>query len=247
MISNTAVIYPPSRTQCRLVCGRVEESQSQVTPDTPWPSGLAFPRPPVFEGHQILQSDAHWRRLKGDLSCLGCVCTERWGNKSREGVDWHGLHWGVRHKTLPHTKLHGIAFNFCSKFVQIFDYVKADFCSDFHDFLVTDVILVILANGIWDSPVLKPSFKRQGACHVSQSLILLRIILVISAISADGVWDELSLVPDPLVHIHHQWIWVQDACLLAALKSQQMFLQFRQIAIWYNAETWVMWYMQTNS
>ena len=175
------------------------------------------------------------------------VCTGRWWNENRKGVDWYGLHWGVRHKTLTHMKLHGIALISAANLCRFFDYVKADFCSDFHDFLVTDVILVILANGIWDSPVLKPSFKRHGACHVSQSLILLRIILVISAISADGIWDELSLVPDPLVHIHHQWIWVQDACLLAALKSQQMFLQFRQIAIWYNAETWVMWYMQTNS
>ena len=100
MVSGTTVIsqcVPPSQTQCHLVYGRVEESQGQVTPDTPWSSGLAFPRPPVFGGHQILQSDAHWRRPKGDLSCLDVGV---W----RDGSGQEGAHWGVRHKTLKRTR-----------------------------------------------------------------------------------------------------------------------------------------------
>ena len=62
-----------------------------------------------------------------------------------------GLIWFTLRGTTQNSDTHEITWycvNFCSKFVQIFDYVKADFCSDFHDFLVTDVILVILANGI---------------------------------------------------------------------------------------------------
>ena len=141
MISNTAVIYPPSRTQCRPVCGRAEGSQSQVTPDTPWPSGLAFPRPPVFEGHQILQSDAHWRRLKGDLSCLD-VCAQR-DDGTRTGREWTDMVYIEGYDTkLWHTRNYIVLFlqQICADFrlcqgwfLQWFPRFLGDWCnlSDF--------------------------------------------------------------------------------------------------------------------
>ena len=221
MISNTAVIYPPLQTQCRPVCGRVEGSQSQVTPDTPWPSGLAFPRPPVFEGHQILQSDAHWRRLKGDLSCLGCVCTGRWWNKSREGVDWYGLHWGCL----------TLRSDFCSNLAQVSDFVKTNFSwflGDLCQFCDFSQGFSCVGTFIWET---WGHVSQSSSMDISKWDFWLCQSMIFWVLLCDYLCDfyNFSRWHMRFLHIHHQWVWVQGVCLLAALKLQQIFLQFRQI------------------
>ena len=106
----------------------------------------------------------------------------------------------------------------------------------FRDFLVIYANSVVLAKV---SPVSEPSFERHGACHVSQSSSMdiskwdfwLCQSMIFWVLLRDYLCDfyNFSGWHMRFLHIHHQWVWVQGVCLLAALKLQQIFLQFRQI------------------
>ena len=138
MISDNTVIsqcVPPSQTRCPLVYGRVEGSQGQAIPDTPWSSGLAFPQPPVLEvirsSNQTLIEEDQRR-----------ICPA-WDGVYEDMMEWkqggsgqEGAHWGVWHKPLKRTRFRNhiislLISDISSKSMQISDFVKADFCCDY--------------------------------------------------------------------------------------------------------------------